>query len=219
MRLLANFVLAVDHPDEIELTEILGQALGNADFDVLNEVDTASAVAAIAEDIDANQRAQFQRTAFLAFRGVEGNVLGAASLVPGPAPRLRIRFVDPDIRSVMLPGEAMVEALMLHPWIKSVTLLIRERASGRSVLGGEYNGVFGGYINYITSVARRGRLFLALFVAGLAAEGALTAFAQGNNAWVGFGERLGAPFVTTGLVGLAELYMSWQERRRRPPVT
>jgi len=113
----------------------------------------------------------------------------------------------------------MASALMEVPWIQSVNLTVRERKSGRSVLYGEYTGTVGGYLKYITVVAKRGRLFLALILIGLATEVALTAAFANPGAWAQLGQRLGAPLLTTGLVGLGELYLAWNERRRRPPVT
>jgi hypothetical protein len=112
----------------------------------------------------------------------------------------------------------MASALMEVPWVQGVTLTVRERKSGRSVLYGEYTGSVAGYLNYITAVAKRGRLFLLLILIGLSSEVALTAAFADPGAWVQLGERLGAPLLTTGLVGLGELYLAWNERRRRPPV-
>lgn len=220
MRLLASFELADNHPDEAEIRRVVARALGKVEFDTLSDADTGAVIEQIAMDIDEDQRAQFRRTAFLACRGVEGNVLGAASLIGGAtAPRMRLRFVHAEIQAVIAPGESMAAAMMELPWVASVNLTVRERKSGRSVLYGEYAGQVGGYIKYVTMVARRGRLFLALVAFGLASELALTAAFAAPGRWAQFGQRLGAPLVTTGLVGLGELYMAWNERRRRPPVT
>jgi hypothetical protein len=90
VRLLASFELADTHPDEDELKRVVSRALGKVEFDILGDADTNAVIEEIASDIDEAQRAQFRRTAFLACRGVEGNVLGAASLVGGSNdPRMR----------------------------------------------------------------------------------------------------------------------------------
>jgi hypothetical protein len=219
VRLLASFGLTEGHPAEEEMCTYLTQTLAALDFDVLGARERAGVVEEIADDIDDHQKAEFRRSAFLACREVEGHVVGAASL-EGDPPRLRLRFIHPEIESVMTPGEFVAAEVMRNAWAQSVALTIRERKGGRSVLHGEYVGQRGGFFNHINSVAKRGRLFVSLVVIGLVSELVLTGFPHDPpGPWAAFGQRLGAPVLTAGFVGLAELFLAWSDDRRRPLIT